>query len=145
MKDYMLLLCHKKTGKVDKMLEAKSQAQLKVWALEHTTPTKQSVIFEKETGNVVCLVVGEKGSLPKIEKDNLGNIADYNPQIIDEIISTDDKLLKIAMNHSCKVKERGSLDTKYNDDEDFIELSVWGLKRALKEAYELGLKEGKKK
>ena len=145
MKDYMLLRCHKKTGKVDKMIEAKGQAQLKVWALENTTSTKQSIIFEKETGNVVYLAVGNKTSFPDIKKSDLGNIADYNPKIIDDIISTEEKLLKIAMNHSSKVKERGSLDTKYNDDEDFIELSVWGLKRALKEAYELGLKEGKKK
>ena len=55
------------------------------------------------------------------------------------------KLLKIAMEHFSAVEDRKSLSTKDNDHEDFFEVSVWGLKAALEEAYKSGMKEGIKK
>lgn len=57
----------------------------------------------------------------------------------------DAKLLKIAKKHFFAVEERGSLETRDNDHEDFFEVSVWSLKSALKEAYKAGMKEGMKK
>lgn len=54
------------------------------------------------------------------------------------------KLTKIAIKHFGAVEERGSLETKDNDQADFFEVSVWGLKDALIEAYKLGKKEGAK-
>lgn len=57
----------------------------------------------------------------------------------------DAKLLKIAMKHFPAIEDRGSLNTKNNDHEDFFEVSIWGLKDALIEAYKAGMKEGKKK
>ncbi len=57
----------------------------------------------------------------------------------------DAKLLKIAKNYFPAVEERGSLETRDNDHEDFFEVSVWSLKAALKEAYKAGMKEGMKK
>ena len=56
-----------------------------------------------------------------------------------------EKLLEIAIEHFPAVEERGNLETKNNDHDDFFEVSVWSLKAALKEAYELGKKEGIKK
>ena len=57
----------------------------------------------------------------------------------------DAKLLKIAKKHFSAVEERGSLETRDNDHEDFFEVSIWGLKAALEEAYKAGMKEGMKK
>ena len=54
------------------------------------------------------------------------------------------QLLKIAKEHFYPVSERGNLETRDNDHEDFFEVSVWSLKAALEEAYKLGLKEGEK-
>ena len=54
----------------------------------------------------------------------------------------DDKLLEIAKEYFPAVEERGSLETRDNDHEDFFEVSVWGLKAALEEAYKLGMKVG---
>ena len=54
------------------------------------------------------------------------------------------KLTKIAMKHFGAVEERGSLETKDNDHEAFCEVSVWGLKDALIDAYKAGMKEGAK-
>lgn len=54
------------------------------------------------------------------------------------------KINEIASKHITAVKLRGeTLKQKYNDSDDFVEVSVWALENALKEAYQLGLKEGK--
>jgi len=50
----------------------------------------------------------------------------------------DKALLKIAKKHSYEIEERGDLEKRNTDSEDFLEVSVWSLKEMLKEAYELG-------
>lgn len=56
----------------------------------------------------------------------------------------DKKLAKIASEHILELKDRKTLMAFYSDDLDFFETSVWSLADALKAAYELGRKEGKK-
>lgn len=56
----------------------------------------------------------------------------------------DTKLAKIASKHIPELKDRKTLMAFYSDDLDFFETSVWSLADALKAAYELGRKEGKK-
>lgn len=48
------------------------------------------------------------------------------------------ELLEIAKKAIYAIEERGSLEAKGNDSEDFIETSVWSLAEALKEAYLFG-------
>ena len=50
----------------------------------------------------------------------------------------DKKVYDIAAKHLIAVQERGDLETRRSDSEDFIEVSVWSLKAALEEAYEAG-------
>ena len=52
----------------------------------------------------------------------------------------DKKVYEIAAKHLILVAERGDLETRHCDREDFIEVSVWGLEAALKDAYEAGRK-----
>ncbi|WP_455765639.1 DUF6900 domain-containing protein [Gemmiger formicilis] len=52
-----------------------------------------------------------------------------------------DALLKIAMQTMLSVAERGDLETRNSDSEDFLDIPVWNLKRALEEAYLLGKSE----
>ena len=52
------------------------------------------------------------------------------------------KVLAVAKKHIYGVKDRGDLEARYHDAEDFLDIAVWCLKAALEEAYELGLKEG---
>lgn len=52
----------------------------------------------------------------------------------------DKKLYEIAAKHLVAVEERGDLETRRSDGEDFFEVSVWGLAAALKDAYEAGRK-----
>lgn len=51
---------------------------------------------------------------------------------------------EIAFRNTCSIEDRGDLEVHNSDDEDFFEVSIWSLKDILMEAYELGLKEGKK-
>lgn len=50
----------------------------------------------------------------------------------------DKALLEIAKKNSYLIRERGDLEKRNNDSEDFLDISVWSLKQMLKEAYELG-------
>ena len=47
-------------------------------------------------------------------------------------------VLEIAKKYSMTIEERGDLETRNSDSEDFIEISVWNLKEMLLEAYEKG-------
>ena len=50
-----------------------------------------------------------------------------------------DKLLEdIAMMKSPAINARGGLDIRHNDEDDFVEVSVWSIKGMLKMAYLLG-------
>lgn len=54
------------------------------------------------------------------------------------------QLVEIAKKNSYRIETRGDLESRHNDDEDFIELSVWSIQSMLEEAYELGRKDSKK-
>ncbi|MCM1440252.1 MAG: hypothetical protein NC131_13780 [Roseburia sp.] len=56
--------------------------------------------------------------------------------------ATEKELLKIAKMYSSAVQERGDLEARHSDSEDFIEISVWSLEQMLQQAYKLG-KEAK--
>lgn len=56
------------------------------------------------------------------------------------------QLLEIAKRNSATIEERGSLERRYSDSEDFLDIAVWSIQQMLEEAYELGraaAKEGK--
>ena len=48
------------------------------------------------------------------------------------------KLYELADRAFINIEGRGDLETHHCDDDDFFEASVWELRTALKEAYELG-------
>ena len=54
------------------------------------------------------------------------------------------KLEDIAMAYSIEIQERGGLDERHNDREDFPEISIWSIQQILEEAYKAGLEDGKK-
>ena len=47
-------------------------------------------------------------------------------------------LLEIAKRLMAAVDSRGDLEARDNDSEDFIEVPVWGVQKAMEEAYLLG-------
>lgn len=54
------------------------------------------------------------------------------------------ELEQIAMTASYTLKERGGIDMRHNDREDFPEIEISSLQVMLEEAYRLGLEDGKR-
>ena len=53
-------------------------------------------------------------------------------------------LLEIAKRLMAAVDSRGDLEARDNDSEDFIEVPVWGIQKAMEEAYLLACATGGK-
>lgn len=47
-------------------------------------------------------------------------------------------ITEIAIKNLFAIEERGDLETRNNDEEDFLGVAIWSLKDALIEAYKLG-------
>lgn len=62
-----------------------------------------------------------------------------------KIEKVESKLLKIAMKNSAGMRGRGTFERFGYDSGDFLEVSVWGLEDMLREAYEEGFADGKRK
>ena len=86
MKTYCLLRFNRKSGKIDTSLEGEGSGMLRLWALQNTTKTKDTVIFEKDTGIVLWYYEGT-GDFPKIFDKDLGHIDDYCPGILEAVQS----------------------------------------------------------
>ena len=54
------------------------------------------------------------------------------------------ELEKIAMRASYTLNERGGIDMRHNDREDFPEIEISSIQVMLEEAYRLGLEDGRK-
>jgi hypothetical protein len=54
------------------------------------------------------------------------------------------ELEKIAMMASYTLNERGGIDMRHNDREDFPEIEIASIQVMLEDAYKLGLEDGKK-
>ena len=57
---------------------------------------------------------------------------------------TDKKLEQIAMKADYALEQRGGLDTRWNDTEDFPEVSICAIQTMLEQAYLLGKADAKK-
>ena len=55
------------------------------------------------------------------------------------------KIEQLAIKECWIFEERGGLDTRNNDHDDFIDMAVWTIKNLMIKAYELGKSEGSKK
>ena len=54
------------------------------------------------------------------------------------------KVLEIAKKHIYGVKERGDLEQRYRDADDFLDVAVWCIRAALEEAYAAGKADASK-
>ena len=81
-----LIRANKRTGKIDKALTAHGCPMLQIWAIHNTTSTKDSYVFNLETGDVVMVCTGVKGSnFPEVQKNPTLNIEDICPGILLEM------------------------------------------------------------
>lgn len=88
LKTYCLVRFARRSGKIDMSLEGLGSGMLRLWALQNTTKTKDTIIFEKATGKV-CWYYEGTGDFPKIEEDDLGHIDDYCPGMLKAVQSED--------------------------------------------------------
>ena len=63
---YAIFRFSKKTGRVDTILSCGSFALAKLYALQNTTATKNTIVIDSESGNVVLAVSGRKDAFPKV-------------------------------------------------------------------------------
>lgn len=56
--------------------------------------------------------------------------------------SVQQKLYEIAAESCYAVECRGDLETRWSDEEDFLDVPVWAIKAMLEKAYELGKQNG---
>ena len=78
LKIHVLFRCSKKTGKIDTTMTSMGDAMMRLWAMRNTTAGKMCLIFERESGKLVCEVLGSKGGFKvKSGKDCEGTCDDY--------------------------------------------------------------------
>lgn len=76
LKVHILFRFSKKTGKIDTTMTGLGSAQMQLWALNNTTPSKCTMIIEQVTGNVIFMATGSKDGFPKVEK-SVGHCTEY--------------------------------------------------------------------
>ncbi len=59
---------------------------------------------------------------------------------LDSLTGVDKVITGIAISNIISVENRGDLETRMRDDDDFFEVAVWEIKAALTAAYEAGRK-----
>lgn len=85
LKTYCLVRFARKSGKIDTTMEGTGSGLLRVWALQNTKKTKDTIILEKDTGNV-CWYYEGTADFPKITSKDLGHINDYCPGLHEALL-----------------------------------------------------------
>lgn len=73
---YLLLQYNKKTGKVFKEMDAYGNALMRMWALNNTPKSRNTVIINCETGDCEWLFEGKENDMPTV-KQNVGICDDF--------------------------------------------------------------------
>lgn len=84
-KMHCLVRFSRKSGKIDTTLEGFGTGMLRLWALQNTPKTKDTIIFEKDTGKVCWYYEGTASGFPKIDDENLGFIDDYCSGLLEAV------------------------------------------------------------
>lgn len=75
MKTYYLIMFQRASGKIVTTMRGISSAMLQLAALQKTTPTRDTVIFD-EHGKITYYVQGSKDGFPKAQDDMIGKHID---------------------------------------------------------------------
>ena len=81
-KRYGLIRASKKTGRIDTTMTGLGCGMLQLWALQNTTPSKRTVVFEFDTGLIRAMYEGAPGGFPKVDH----KIEDRELYIGDELL-----------------------------------------------------------
>lgn len=85
LRTYFLVRFNRKSGKIDTTLEGIGVGMLKLWGLQNTTKSKDTIVFDKLTGEIVAYYEGT-GDFPKVlDLDPFENIEDYCEGMLEAI------------------------------------------------------------
>lgn len=87
---HVLFRFSKKTGKIDTTMTGVTSGLMMMWAMNNTTKSKMTLIFNRNTGRCIFSATGTE-NLPKIEKGDLGMCTEYNIPLEDLQAITDDR------------------------------------------------------
>ena len=76
---YILVLFNRQTGKIYRVLESDSEIDLILWGKDHTSKTRDSMVFSKTSGDVTFYY---DGHTRKETTEELGNIEKYCPGLL---------------------------------------------------------------
>jgi len=79
---HVLFRCSKKTGKIDTTMTGITTGLMQMWALNNTTKSKRTLIFNRETGQCIFHAIGAD-SMPHIEKGDCGTCEDFGISLDD--------------------------------------------------------------
>ena len=81
------VLFNRKSGKIIKTIESFSESLLKMYALNGTSPSRDFLIFDGDTGIVSFYCEGKKNDFPNICEDMVGkHINDFCDGLMDAIM-----------------------------------------------------------
>lgn len=83
LKKTYLVRFSKKTGKIDTTLEALGKGMLQLWALQNTTKTKNTIVFD-EDGIVQMFCEGTE-NFPKVTKNSGEHIDTYCKGLLEAV------------------------------------------------------------
>ena len=70
---YVMIRFRKSSGKIDTTLTSSASALMKMWAMNNTTSSKETVIIDGDNGNVIFRASGKKDDFPDIENPETGS------------------------------------------------------------------------
>ena len=82
---------NKKTGKIDTTLTGLGNAMLQLWALQNTTKTKASIVFDLEERKPVMECVGTADGFPEVCKDPAEFQFEFPDEMYDVLLEDFDK------------------------------------------------------
>lgn len=86
LRECVMMRFSRKSGKIDTTMEGLGCGLMKMWALNNTTSTKDTVIFDKEDGTIYGYYEGKKNDMPTICRDLEGrNIEELCEGILSQI------------------------------------------------------------
>lgn len=89
---HVLLRYSKKTGKIDTAMTGLGSALMRLWAMQNTTSTKETVVINRSTGEIVFHVIGRKNQTAEIlPKAELGRCEDLGISMEELQTFTDDR------------------------------------------------------
>ena len=83
MKTFYLVRFNRKSGKIDRTMSALGKGLLQLWALQNTTKTKDTIVFDED--GIVAMYVGGTGDFPKVTKDSGEHIDIYCKGLLEAV------------------------------------------------------------